>query len=116
MLANAATFVHALEPSGERGQEYDIFIYLIRHKSENYGDLESAEFFLGHYWGNRIFVGEWIGRFVGVQTSAYGPFLCTCRLTFKDGESVTLSRYIDFEMAPVTRGPQPPGQRSQLDD
>lgn len=90
--------VHVLEPSLEHGQEYDVFIYLIRHKSEDYSDLESADFFFGHYWGNKVFEGERIGRFVGVQTAAYGPFLCTCRVGFKDGKSVTIYRYIDFEM------------------
>lgn len=89
---------HVVEPSARQGQEFDIFIYLIRHKSEDYGDIAKAEFFFGHYWGNMIFEGKRVGNLIGVKTSAYGPFLCTCRVTFKDGTSITLHRYIDFEM------------------
>jgi hypothetical protein len=36
----------------------------------------------------------------GVRTSAYGAFLCTCRVTFRDRTHVMLWRYIDFEMGP----------------
>lgn len=28
----------------------------------------------------------------------YGPFLCTCVVTFENEESIDLYRYIDFEM------------------
>lgn len=89
---------HVLEPSREEGQEYEIFIYLIRHKSEDYSDIEKAEFFFGHYWGNKIYKGTKIGKLIGVKTSAYGPFLVLCKITFRDGESVVINKYIDFEM------------------
>lgn len=89
---------HVLEPSRKEGQEYDIFIYLIRHKSKDYSDLEKSEFFFGNYWGNKIYIGSKAGEYIGVRTSAYGPFLALCRLTFKDGSSATISKYIDFEM------------------
>lgn len=89
---------HVLEPSRKEGQKYDIFIYLIRHKSKDYSDVEKAEFFFGHYWGNKIFVASKAGDYIGVRTSAYGPFLTLCRITFKDGTKVTINKYIDFEM------------------
>lgn len=89
---------HVLEPSKKDGQEYDIFIYLIRHKSTDFSNIEKAEFFFGHYWGNKIYVGSKNGELIGVKTSAYGPFLALCRVTFKDGTSVMLNKYIDFEM------------------
>jgi hypothetical protein len=41
---------------------------------------------------------------MGVRLSAYGPFLCTCLVTFEDGEQVSLYRYIDFEMGEVFTG------------
>jgi hypothetical protein len=41
---------------------------------------------------------------MGVRLSAYGPFLCICRVTFDDGERVVLYRYIDFEMGEVIAG------------
>lgn len=89
---------HVLEPSRKEGQEYDVFIYLIRHKSKEYSDIEKAEFFFGHYWGNKIYVGSNAGGFIGVRTSAYGPFLALCKITFKDSSTVTINKYIDFEM------------------
>lgn len=89
---------HVLEPSKKEGQEYEIFIYLIRHKSKEYSDVEKVEFFFGHYWGNKIYVGSKSGDYIGVRTSAYGPFLALCRISFKDGSAVTINKYIDFEM------------------
>ena len=89
--------VHSYELSSTEGQDFDIFIYLFRHKSEDYSDIAKTEFFLGRYWGNKIFQGKRIGKLIGIRTSAYGPFLCTCRVTFQDGEEVILDRYIDFE-------------------
>lgn len=89
---------HVLEPTNKDGQEYDIFIYLIKHKSQDYKDIAKAEFFFGEYWGNKIYVGSNTGKYIGVRTSAYGPFLALCKITFKDGTSITISKYIDFEM------------------
>jgi hypothetical protein len=94
---------HVLEPSNSEGQEYDIFIYLIRHKSQEYGDVEKAEFFFGQYWKNKVYVGSKVGDLIGVKTSAYGPFLALCRITLKDGSSIMLSKYIDFEMGFAVR-------------
>jgi len=97
---------YVLEPSPLKTQKYDIFIYLILHKDygyENYryGDIERVEFFFGHYWGNKIYVGSQSGQYIGVRTSAYGPFLALCKITFKNGESIFVDKYIDFEMGAV---------------
>lgn len=91
--------VHSYEESKEPGQDFDIFIYLKRHKSKDFSDIKNVEFFLGRYWGNKIYEGKRIDNIIGIRTSAYGSFLCTCRITFEDNERVMLSRYIDFEMA-----------------
>jgi hypothetical protein len=88
---------HVLSPSSDPGQLFDVFIYLIRHKSEDLSDIVQAEFFLGRYWRNTIFTVVPEDGFVGISTSAYGTFLCVCRLTFSDGESIYLDRYVDFE-------------------
>ncbi|UCE58910.1 MAG: hypothetical protein JSU63_15890 [Phycisphaerales bacterium] len=92
--------VHVLRPSQRRGQKFDLFIYLKRHKSSSFDDIERAEFFFGKYWGNKIYTGTENNGVIGVSTSAYGSFLCTCRVTFKgeDKHVVMLERYIDFEM------------------
>ncbi|WP_428737230.1 pYEATS domain-containing protein [Sulfurimonas sp.] len=89
---------HIVEPSNKDGQEFDIFIYIIRHKSTHFTDIDKAKFFFGSYWGNKIYEGTKTEDYIGVRTSAYGPFLCTCKISFKNNESITISRYIDFEM------------------
>lgn len=95
---NGIFLAHVIEPSTKKGQIYDIFIFLVRHKSEFFNDVEYAEFFLGSYWGNKIFRETQKNGMIGITTSAYGPLLCTCRVKLKDGKEIRLNRYIDFEM------------------
>ena len=99
---NNIFLTHVISPSRIAGQKYDIFIYLIRHWPEewpeNFSDVEYAEFYFGP-WFSDIFKAYEKNGLIGVSTSVYGQFLCTCRVTFKDGEHVHLHRYIDFEMA-----------------
>ncbi len=89
---------HVIKNSDVKGQEYDVFIYLIRHKSYDFSDIKYAEFFLGPYWDNLVFkaVEENTG-FIGISTAAYGTFLCLCRITFTDNSQIEIHRYIDFE-------------------
>ena len=89
---------HIIKPSSIPGQVFDVFIYLIRHKTEDLSGVRIAEFFLGSYWGNKVFPAVEQNGFIGMSTSALGAFLCICRVTFKDGTYVDLERYIDFEM------------------
>jgi hypothetical protein len=95
--AKGICLVHTLWPSKKENQDYDIYIYLIKHKSDSVEEVDYAEFFLGKYWGNKIFKVENKENRIGIYTSAYGPFLCLCRVKFKNGEEVFISRYIDFE-------------------
>jgi hypothetical protein len=89
---------HVIKTSNIEGQEYDVFIYLIRHKSNDFSDIKYAEFFLGPYWGNLVFKAtEETKGFIGISTSAYGTFLCLCRITFVDNSQIEIHRYIDFE-------------------
>jgi hypothetical protein len=100
--------VHIYKPSTRRNQKYDISIYLMRHHSGQgdnqtvgFTEIERAEFFFGSSWGNRIFTSSNDGGVIGVNTSAWGTFLATCRVAFNDGSApIVLHRYIDFEMAP----------------
>lgn len=92
---------HVIEPSSKHGQEYDIFIYLVRHKSTLMSDIQYAEFFLGAYWGNKVYRETEKNGMIGISTSAYGPFLCTCKVVMKNGKEIKLERYIDFEMGRV---------------
>ena len=87
---------HTLSPSKIPNQLFDIFIYLRKHKSQNTPEVNYAEFFLGRHWGSRIFKVENQGGLVGVSTSAYGEFLCVCRVTLRDGTQIMLERYVDF--------------------
>jgi hypothetical protein len=93
--------VHALAPSIREGQEYDIFIYIKRHRDEPLIDVTRAQFFFGRHWGDRVIEGQREGDVIGVRVSADGPFLGTCLVTFADGEQVSLYRYIDLEMGEV---------------
>ena len=88
---------HIIRPSSKPGQTFDVFIYLIRHQSNDLSDIRLAEFFLGPYWENKVFPAVETNGFLGIATSAYGTFLCLCRVTFSDGSSLNLERYIDFE-------------------
>lgn len=98
---------HVLEPSKDPGQKYDVFIYLIKPYKDGFsgpGDfskIERADFFLGRYWGDKVFTRSNEGGLIGLRTSAYGPFLCSCMLTFKDGTTALLDRFVDFEMGKV---------------
>jgi len=103
---------HTLRGSRRAGQEYDIALYLIPHRSndpryrrENLSDVVEAEFFLGERFGNKVFRVKNRGGTLGIVVSAYAPFLCTCRVRFSDGQRVILNRYIDFEMGPLIRPP-----------
>lgn len=92
---------HVLRPSTRKGQKYDLFIFLSRGSNPDLSDVDHAEFFFGRYWQNRVFRAENSGERIGVSTSAYGPFLAVCRITFKDGYQACVERLIDFEMARV---------------
>jgi len=96
--------VHRLYRSREDGQLYDLIIYVIPHKDASLAGVSKVEYFLGRYWGNKIFPSSDRSRGFAIATAAYGPMLCTAKLFFNDGESAILHRYIDFEMgswAPV---------------
>lgn len=105
---NHLFLVHVYKPSEERGQEYEAFVYLVRHKSgsiepERMGlkDIAKVDFFFGPAWGNQVFTVMNNGANVlGVKAHAYGTFLATCRVTFADPAKapITLHRYLDCEM------------------
>lgn len=96
---------HSLQPSQRPGQEFDIFIYLIRHRSTDFSDVSRADFFLGKHWGNKVFQVHPTSREpIGIRASAFGTFLCICRVTFTDGDEAILHRYIDFEMGRALEG------------
>lgn len=88
---------HVIKPSSKPGQTFDVFIYLLRHRSDDLSDVRAAEFFLGPHWENKVFAAVPQKGFVGISTSAFGTFLCVCRVTFTDGTALYLERYIDFE-------------------
>jgi hypothetical protein len=93
-----AFLTHIIHPSSRPEQTFDVYIYLLRHKSEDFKDIRMAEFFLGPYWANKILPAVERNGVIGISTSAYGTFLCLCRVTFSDGMRIHLDRYIDFEM------------------
>jgi hypothetical protein len=92
---------HVISPTSKTGQKFDVSIYLVRHDSKtfplDFSDVSLAEFFLGPFWGNKVFPAVKNDGFIGISTSAYGTFLCVCRVTFTDGYCTDVYRYIDFE-------------------
>lgn len=100
---------HLLGPTREAGQEWEIFIYLVAgaERTSTYGlpsdvsDVVSAEFYLGHMWGDRTTAVSWTRDrdHLGIRALAYAPVICLCRITFRDGHTAVLSRFIDFEMS-----------------
>lgn len=98
---------HLYRPSSVNGQTFDIFIFLVRHRKgsdgpprRNFNEILSIEFFFGDAWGNEVFMVNNSGGVLGVHTSAWGSFLASARLIFKDPNRapITLHRYIDFHM------------------
>lgn len=92
---------HVIRPSESVGQFFDVYIYLVRHESQDFSDVKFAEFFFGRHWGNKVFQKREEDSLIGIATSAPGPFLCLCRVTFQDGQKIYLHRYIDFEMSRI---------------
>lgn len=100
--------VQVYEPSTNRTQYYDITIFLVRHvrgstpnKRDRFSEVEKLELCFGPAWGNEIFTASNNGGLIGIRTSAWGSFLATGRVIFKDHRPpVILHRYIDLEMAP----------------
>jgi hypothetical protein len=85
--------VHVNRPSTVKGQKFNIFIFLVQHRTGSKGppqrtfiDIKMAEFFFGKSWGNAVFSVENTGGLIGVRTEAYGTFLAACRITFASPE------------------------------
>ncbi|GAA0695777.1 hypothetical protein GCM10010193_58060 [Kitasatospora atroaurantiaca] len=104
---------HVISPSKVPRQRFDVFVYLVTSRTGSLDEVERAQFFLGRRWGNRVFDVLNEGGRIGFSTAAYGSPLCACRVVFKDGSDVVLSRFLDFEMASVfeTNDQIAPGER-----
>ena len=101
--------IHVYEPSTIPSQKFNITIFLIRHirgstpnQRDGFSEVEKLELCFGPAWGNQIFTAPNNGGLIGIRASAWGSFLATGRVIFKDQQRppVILHRYIDFEMAP----------------
>ena len=106
---NGYMLAHVYRPSTEPQQVFDIFIFVVRHQKgtstppkRTFTEIQKAEFFFGESWGNEVFTAPNTGGVIGVRTHAWGTFLATCRITFKDPNKppIILHRYVDFSMAP----------------
>lgn len=99
---------HVYKPSSERGQIFDVSIFVVQHKkgtttppARKFDEIQKAEFFFGESWGNQVFEVRGEDGFFGARVHAWGTFLAMCRVTFKDADKkpVILFRYVDFSMA-----------------
>jgi|ERR1700736_309803 len=106
---NGFMLAHVYRPSTKSNQVFDIFIFVVRHQKgtstppkRKFTEIEKAEFFFGESWGNEVFTAPNTGGVIGVRTHAWGTFLASCRITFKDASKapIILYRYVDFSMAP----------------
>lgn len=106
--ARRVMLVHRLSPSTEEGQLYDILIYVVPAIQGSLASVAQVEYFFGAFgWKNQIFTAFDRSRGFPVLTAAYGPFLCTAEVTFTDGVSVMLHRFIDFEMGNLVTYAEP---------
>ena len=90
--------VHRLFRSTRQNQVYDVLIYISPHGDGTLASVKYAEYYFGRYWGYKIFQSMDRSRGFPILTSAYGTFLCACRVAFTDGSQEIIYRYIDFEM------------------
>lgn len=103
---------HVLSPSKVEGQKFEINTFLVGHRRakrgypEDLSDVVRAEIYLGGGWGRRVFdIPRVPGRDIGLQTHAYGPVVCLCRIHFDDGHTAVINRYLDFESATARVSP-----------
>jgi hypothetical protein len=106
--ADGLFLVHVYKPSSQGGQDFDVFVYLVRHNKNSirptktgFTDVKQVEFYFGAAWGHEVFTVLNAGQnILGVRTHAYGTFLATCRVTFNDEkkEPIIIHRYLDCEM------------------
>ena len=89
---------HVIRPSHTPGQRYDVFIRLTGTRRARLQEVSLAEFYFGPAWSDRVFRVQPSGDEIGIRTSAHGPFVAVCRVTFSDGASTVLHRFIDFDM------------------
>ena len=89
-----------------KGEVYDILIYVVPAKRGSLSGVSKVEYYFGgRGWRNKIFTSNDRSRGFPVLTAAYGPFLCTARVTFNDDSDFILHRFIDFEMGNVVASP-----------
>jgi len=108
--------VHKIAPSSLPGQLYDILIYLVPHPTSDatLAGVKRVEYYFGKSWGRNVFASDDRAHGFAISTSAYGPFMCTAEIHFSDGDTVTIARYIDFEMGALGPQPEPPdGTRTE---
>jgi hypothetical protein len=81
---------HIYRRSKEPGQRFDISIFVMRHEKgsstpprDKLDKIQSAEFFFGESWGNKVFKVSEDGGFFGVRTHAWGTFLAACRIRLR---------------------------------
>ena len=93
--------VHRLAPSTQSDMLYDIQLYLMPHRDATLSNVSKVEYYFGRHWGRQIFTSIDRSRGFPITTSAFGPFMCTAKLFFTDGETVIINRYVDFEMGAI---------------
>jgi hypothetical protein len=93
--------VNRFYPPTVPGQDFDVVLLIHAHKGSDQpagslDDIERVEYFLGPSWNNRVFSSTEADQHFAVRVSAYGSFVCVCRIKFRNSDSQEIQyRYID---------------------
>jgi hypothetical protein len=93
--------VHSLTPSTKSGRAFDVIIYLTPHYGSQASllEIEKVQYYLGEYWGGKIYESVHRPSGFAMATEAFGPFVVTARVFFNDGMDYTMSHYVDLRSA-----------------
>ena len=92
--------VHEWRPSTIKGQNADIIIFIIEHPKQKLtvGKIKSVEYELGRKFFNTTVVKTNDKENFRLDVSAYAGMLCIAKVTFVNNETITLTRYINFDV------------------
>ena len=90
---------HLWRPSKLKGQVADIRISILQHGQGplTSNQIDSVEYELGRKFFKKPVVKKNTDHNFALDVSAYAPILCIAKVNLKDGKTIVLKRYIDFD-------------------
>jgi hypothetical protein len=91
--------VHEWRPSTIKGQKADIILFIAEHPKQKLtvGKIKSVEYELGRKFFNTTIIKTNESENFRLDVSAYAGMLCIAKVTFTNNETITLTRYINFD-------------------